>query len=137
MIINNSNNSRFIETEVVSQAGASSEQKVWDAVKEAFGKREAFGYWRYPIFSKTGETRKEPDILIVNKSEGIIIIEVKAITIDQIESINGHKWSVKNFYSNTINPYQQAENQLYAILGYADREPDIRRHVTGRGSNCN
>ncbi|BDA71871.1 pentapeptide repeat protein [Calothrix sp. PCC 7716] len=132
MIINNSNNSRFIETEALQQAGASSEQKVWDVVKEAFGKREAFGYWRYPIFSKTGETRKEPDILIVDKSEGIIIIEVKAITIDQIVSINGHQWSVKNFYSNTINPYQQAENQLYAILGYADREPDIRRQVTGR-----
>jgi hypothetical protein len=33
MTINNSNTSRFIETEAVSQAGASSEQKVWDAVK--------------------------------------------------------------------------------------------------------
>jgi superfamily I DNA and RNA helicase len=124
--------SRFITTEPIGKDGEQSEEEVWKAIRGAFSKRDCIGYWRYPIFSKTGETRKEPDILIVDKELGILIIEVKSITIDQIVAVNGHRWEFKNFYMASGSPYQQAENQLYAILGYCDREEDIRRQVIGR-----
>ena len=128
----NEPNRKFITAELIGKDGEKSEEKVWEAVKEVFSKRECIGYWHYPIFSKTGETRKEPDILIADKEFGIVIIEVKSITIDQIVAVNGHQWEFKNFYTNYGSPYQQAENQLYAILGYCDREENIRCQVTGR-----
>jgi superfamily I DNA and RNA helicase len=90
-------------------------------------------YWRYPIFSKVGEHRKEPDILIVDRELGLIIIEVKGLTIDQITEINGHRWEIKDFYDYPYdNPYQQAENQLWALFGYCNNEPSIRGKVIGR-----
>lgn len=75
----NESGRRFIETEPIGKAGEHSEQKVWDAIKRAFSDRDCIGYWSYPIFSNTGETRKEPDILVVDRELGILIVEVKGI----------------------------------------------------------
>jgi hypothetical protein len=123
---------QFIETDPGSKAGKEGEKKVWEAVKKAFSNRTCIAYWGYPIFSKTGESRKEPDIFIVDKELGLMIIEVKSIAINQLTKVDGHSWHFQNLYVPNGNPYQQAENQLYAILGYCDKEPEIRRKIRGR-----
>ena len=99
---------KFITTEPLGKGGESGEQRVWDTVQDAFANRECIGYWRYPIFSQAGKFRKEPDILIADFDLGLIIIEVKSITIDQIVNIAGHRWEYQNFYITFGNPYQQA-----------------------------
>ena len=123
---------KFITTEVFNQLGGRGEKEVWEEVQEAFAARDCIGYWRYPIFSQEGEFRKEPDILIVDRCWGLIVIEVKSMTIDQITGIRGHRWEYQNFYTNVGNPYQQAENQLFALLKYSDREPSLQGQITGR-----
>lgn len=123
---------KFIETEPMGKNGEKGEQAVWSACKKAFADRECIGYWGYPIFTKTGVTRKEPDILIVDKVLGLIIIEVKCLTIDQIVSVNGPQWQFQNFYQAQGSPYKQAENQFYALLAYCNREEAIRHQVRGR-----
>jgi superfamily I DNA and RNA helicase len=127
---------KFITTEPLSKSGEAGEQKVWDAIREAFADRECLGYWRYPIFSKVGKSRKEPDILIADAQLGLIVIEIKSVTIDQIVAITGHRWEFQNYYTTSSNPYEQAENQLFALLGYCDREPSLRRKVSGRALVC-
>jgi superfamily I DNA and RNA helicase len=123
---------KFITTEPIRDSGEAGEQQVWDATRSAFSDRNCIGYWRYPIFSKVGEIRKEPDILIVDRELGLVAIEVKSVTIDQIVEINGHLWQFQNFYTREANPYQQAERQLRALIGYCDREPGIWRKVIGK-----
>jgi superfamily I DNA and RNA helicase len=123
---------KFIATEPLGKSGQRGEQQVWEAIQTAFAERECIAYWRYPIFSQVGKTRKEPDILIADRQLGLIIIEVKSIAIEQIVSIAGHRWQLQNFYTQQIRPYEQAENQLFALLGYSDREPNLRRQVHGR-----
>ncbi|MCU0546384.1 MAG: pentapeptide repeat-containing protein [Oscillatoriaceae cyanobacterium Prado104] len=123
---------KFIATEPLGKSGETAEQRVWDAVCSAFAARECVAYWRYPIFSASGDFRKEPDILIVDFELGVIVIEVKAVAIDQIRGISGHRWDFQNFYTTGGNPYQQAEHQLYAMLGYCDRETALRGKVSGR-----
>jgi len=123
---------KFITTETIGERGESGEQKVWDATKSAFSDHNCIGYWRYPIFSKVGEIRKEPDILIVDRELSLIVIEVKSVTIDQIVAVDGHLWQFQNFYTTEANPYQQAESQLRALIAYCDREELIWRKVTGR-----
>ncbi len=88
--------------------------------------------WRYPIFSKVGKLRKEPDILIADSELGLIVIKIKSVTIDRIVAIAGHSWEFQNSYTTSSNPYQQAENQLFTLLGYCDREPSLRQKVSGR-----
>ena len=123
---------KFIATEPLGKSGEMAEKMVWDAVCEAFADRDCIAYWRYPIFSSSGDFRKEPDILIVDFELGLTIIEVKAIAIDQIVAISGHRWEFQHFYTTGGNPYQQAEHQLYAMLGYCDRETALRGKVSGR-----
>jgi superfamily I DNA and RNA helicase len=122
--------SKFITTEAIKNQDG--EQKVWDAFRSAFADRNCIGYWRYPIFSKAGEIRKEPDILIVDREFGVVVIEVKSINIDQIAAINGQQWQLENSDITETNPYQQAEHQLRALISYSDREPVLWRKVNGR-----
>jgi len=132
-----SNQSRkFITTEPIGKSGEAAEELVWKAVQHAFTPRVCLAYWRYPIFSKVGKYRKEPDILIADAQLGLIVIEIKAVTIDQILAISGHRWELQNFYTTNSNPYQQAEHQLFTLLGYCDREPSLRRRVHGRALVC-
>ncbi|MBD2571338.1 DEAD/DEAH box helicase [Anabaena lutea] len=122
--------SKFITTEAIKNQDG--EQKVWDAIRSAFADRNCIGYWRYPIFSKAGEIRKEPDILIVDREFGVVVIEVKSINIDQIAAINGQQWQLENSDITETNPYQQAEHQLRALISYSDRETALWRKVNGR-----
>ena len=122
----------FIATEPFGDAGESGELRVWEAVKRAFADRECLGYWRYPIFPQAGGARKEPDILLVDRELGLIIIEVKSLHIEQIENISGHRWGLRNCYAPTLNPYQQGERQLFALLSYCDGEPSLQGRVPGR-----
>lgn len=124
--------SQFIATEPLGKDGEAGERQVWQAIKAVFAESECLGYWRYPIFSQVGKYRQEPDILIAHRELGLIIIEVKSITIDQIVTINGHRWEYQNFYTSAGNPYQQAENQLFTLLEYCDREPILNCQVTAR-----
>ncbi|HEY9297514.1 MAG TPA: DNA/RNA helicase, partial [Phormidium sp.] len=123
---------KFITTEPLEASTEAGEQKVWDAVRSAFADRNCLGYWRYPLFSKVGETRKEPDILIADKEFNLIVIEVLSITLDQIIEIHNNLWQFQNFSTTEANPYQQAEGQLNGLIAYCDRETAICGKVTGR-----
>ncbi|GAB4181183.1 MAG: hypothetical protein Fur006_16040 [Coleofasciculaceae cyanobacterium] len=127
---------KFITTEPLHHSGEGGEQQVWDVIRDVFASRTCLGYWRYPIFSKVGKSRKEPDILIADQELGLIVLEIKSVTIDQIVALRGHRWEFQNYYTTSSNPYEQAENQLFALLGYCDREPSLRRQVSGRALVC-
>jgi superfamily I DNA and RNA helicase len=125
------NSNKFITTELFDTKGEAGEKLVWDGIKRGFEPRECIAYWRYPIFSPD-KFRKEPDILVADYQLGLIVIEVKAIRIEQLINIQGHRWQYQNFYTDSGNPYQQAERQLYALLEYSDREPLLKRQVSAR-----
>ena len=124
--------SQFITTEPLNTRGEAGEELVWNAIKSAFANRKCIAYWRYPIFSPQRKFRKEPDILIADFQLGLIIIEVKAIKINQILNIQGHCWQYQNYYTPYGSPYQQAENQLFALLEYIDREPLLNNQIPAR-----
>lgn len=107
---------KFISTNVKDKKGSKAENIVWDAVNDAFYSRECIAYLNYPIFSRDFNSRKEPDIFILDKELGAIIIEVKGLKIDNIVAIQGHKWIYKDFYLDEGNPYQQAEQQMYSLI---------------------
>lgn len=122
--------SQFITTEVNPTEVNQAEYIVWRRVETAWQNRNCLAYWRYPIF--TAKSRREPDILIADLSLGLVIIEVKSLKIEQIHSINGHLWQYQDFYTDAGNPYQQAENQLFALLKYINPEPSLKSKITAR-----
>ena len=123
---------KFITSEPISNDKQDTHDKIWKSTKEGFAHRDCIGYWRYPLFSKIGEVRKEPDIVIVDRELGLIILEIENITIDQLVGINGDQWE---FTQDTIilsNPAQRSYRSLLALLSYCDREDSIFRKITGR-----
>ncbi|BAZ18376.1 rfrA pentapeptide repeat-containing protein (plasmid) [Calothrix sp. NIES-4071] len=126
----------FISTDPLGTLGEISELKIWEKIKEAFAKREGYAYWRYPLFSEVpGQVGKyrEPDILIVDKELGLIIIEVKGCYFNQIKQINGLLWSMtENFYTNQMYPVSQANKQMDDLLRYCDKQLELQDKVTSR-----
>lgn len=123
---------KFIATENFDFQGGEAEKIIWDRVKEAFANRECIAYSRYPLFSQNGQVRKEPDILIIDKELGSIIVEVKGININNIETINGAVWYLKDMYQETASPYEQAQGQMRALLSRTFLEPKLFGAVTAR-----
>ena len=97
---------KFITTEAIKSGTGSTEQQVWDAVKNAFADRNCIGYWRYPIFPKVGEVRKEPDILVVDREFGLTVIEILPATIEQITEIRDNNWLLQDFRTTQASPSQ-------------------------------
>lgn len=77
---------KFVATEPLGKSGQKGERQVWQTVKKIFAERECLAYWRYPIFCEFRKVRKEPDILIADIELGLIVIEVKSITIDHLSN---------------------------------------------------
>lgn len=124
--------SKFITTEPLKPNSEAGEQKVWDAVKNTLSDRNCIVYWRYPMFLKVREIRKEPDIVIADRELGLVVIEVLSVTIDQIVAINEDNWRLQNFDTAETNPYQRVEHHLQTLITYCNREPTICNRVTGR-----
>ena len=120
----------FIETERSGSAGEAGELEVWDAVKRAFSGRECLAYWRYPLFSP-GAARREPDILVLDKELGLVVVEVKSIYLEQLVKIDGYRWTLKNYPRGYAEPYNQALKQLQALLNYCNGDPLLSGKVPG------
>ena len=92
------------------------EKTVWDAFKNAFrNDSNCVGYFRYPTFTKTGNLRKEPDIVFAHRHYGLWVIEIKGCTIDNIRSVQGHDWQMQNWYREQETPLLQAEDGTFAL----------------------
>ena len=126
------NERKFITSEAISNDKHEGHEKIWKTTKDGFSSRDCIGYWRYPLFSKVGEVRKEPDILIVDRELGLITIEIENITIDQVVAINGEQWQFTEGSTILSSPAQRSNRSLQALLGYCDREDAIFRKITGR-----
>ncbi|MEJ6952377.1 DEAD/DEAH box helicase [Natronospora cellulosivora (SeqCode)] len=121
---------KFITTETIDSKDSNSSSTVWDSVRRSFSERDCIAYWKYPIFSKRGEDRKEPDILIADKEYGLIVLEVEDYTIEDIANLSDEQWEY-NIDKESDSPIYLAEDQLYAIKGLCESDRSLRR-IQGR-----
>lgn len=119
----------FIDTEPLGLAGETGERLVWEKVKSAYTGKDCLGYLKYPLFPKGKDFRYEPDILLLDREYGAIIIEVKGIQIEQLVTINGHQWEHQHFYTATSRPYEQAEAQMRALLAIFNQHHRTKNNV--------
>ncbi|QTL97570.1 DUF4145 domain-containing protein [Iocasia frigidifontis] len=123
---------RFITTEKIPSGQTNAAGKAWDAVRKSFSGRDCIAYWRYPIFSKRGENREEPDILIADKEFGLIVLEIEGYQLDDIAEVTADNWQFKKTESNDCPPYK-VEDQLYAVKGLCQSDRTLRR-ISGRAA---
>jgi superfamily I DNA and RNA helicase len=119
---------QFHQTDNLQRPGGAAEATVWNALRPVFKDRPGQAFWRFPIFSNTGGRRKEPDILILDRELGILVIEVKGYTMHNIVRIQGHAWNIQGGPNASSNPYQQAEDVGWTLHNRAGRLRTLRGH---------
>lgn len=122
----------FIPTLRTEGQGLDAERSVWEAVVRVFREQETHAVHHFPMFFANGAGRREMDILIIDKRLGVCAIEVKGLNISQIEAVQGHVWSYRNFYEKQGAPYQQTERQVDMLCGHLEREPILYNRLTKR-----
>jgi hypothetical protein len=85
----------FYPDEIVN--GYNAEKFVWEKVKIAFRDDPGVAFHRYQLIDQDGNLEREIDILIVHRELGLWIIECKGCRIDNIASITGCEWNMKNW----------------------------------------
>jgi superfamily I DNA and RNA helicase len=105
---------KFITTDTIDQA-QKTYHEVWDSVRKAFSGRECIAYWRYPIFSKRGESNKEPDITIIDKELGVVVLEILNYEDEEILNAQYDRWDFAD--GRSYSPIYEVEDKLYEIKG--------------------
>ena len=101
-----------------------SDEIVWKLIRTALNNREMIGYYKYPLFTKIGERRKEPDILLLDRKIGLIEMEILDVTLDKLKSDNNINLGELIF---------QVDDYIFALKGRLDANRDVRGKYNSNG----
>jgi len=118
-----SSENKFITTDIIDD-NKSYYKNTWNSVKRAFSGRQCLAYWRYPLFSKRGENNKEPDIIIIDKELGVIVLEIIDININNILNAQYERWDFKDGSSEEI--LYNIEDIMYELKGLYQGNRSLR-----------
>ena len=102
------------------------QETVWAAALQAFKEEEGTAFLTYPIYRQDGLCLHTPDVLLVLRRFGVFVIECKGCQIGQIERIDGPRWTMRDWHSETEAPVDQVNRQLFALKDVLDREPALK-----------
>lgn len=121
------------DKDIIKPAGLEAELKVLSAIRQYALGRDCYPFLHFQLHKKGFQGRNEIDILTVDREAGITVIEVKGITINQIETIQGGDWHfTKDFYESIRNPFKQAETQLNVLCQDLEEKSLLFRSFTKR-----
>jgi len=103
------------------------QRQIWTAVKNALSNDEGVAYYRYPIYAKSSRGRSEPDFLIVHRKYGIWVLESKGCEVGNICEINGHDWTMRDWYVQNMSPISQVEAQFYQVRNLVECDDVLKR----------
>ncbi|NHN43095.1 ATP-binding domain-containing protein [Halorubellus sp. JP-L1] len=126
---------KFVASGVAAtHAGVDAEDEVWESLKEAYGP-DATGvaFRRYPVVDEAdGRFDRELDVLVLSREHGLVVLEVKGYTIDQIARIEGERWVLSGTSQDAAAPYTQVREQGFRLLSHFTKEPSLM----DRRANC-
>jgi len=100
--------------------------RLWEWIQIAFKDDLGVAYYRYPLFRKSGDLLREPDVVIFHKAYGVWILECKGFKIDNIQAIQGHVWEMRDWRSEQESPLIQAEDQMFALQNKINTLRELR-----------
>lgn len=108
----------FMEMERLERAKDSGQWLFWQLTKDTFAKRQSSGYWRFPLYSVQLDARQRADLLIVDREEGIIVIDVydEVLTAEALEKAQ-----------------QKIEAHVFAVMKLANRDARLVNKIHGKG----
>jgi superfamily I DNA and RNA helicase len=121
----------FVRAGTISESdpGGEAELEVWSRLRQAFDSNDrGVVYHQYPIIQKQEGNRfdRKPDFVVLHEDLGLIIVECKGYTIDQINRIEGERWILRNCRQQSTTPQEQARDQGYHLKSFFHRESALR-----------
>lgn len=121
---------QYFPSESVSEdnPGGQAELEVWERLKDAFGRDDkGVLYHQYPIMDKGGHRfDRKPDFVLLHDELGLVIVECKGYTIDQIDCIAGDTWHLRRMSQERAAPLEQARDQGFHLQDSFKRERKLR-----------
>ncbi|WP_227133190.1 nuclease-related domain-containing DEAD/DEAH box helicase [Halorubellus salinus] len=117
-----------------THAGVDAEDEVWASLKDAFGTgTEGVAFRRYPVVDEAdGRFDRELDVLVLSRDHGLVVLEVKGFTNEQIARIDGERWKLSGTRQDAAAPYTQVREQGFRLLSHFTKEPSLM----DRRANC-
>lgn len=111
-----------------SASGGAAELDVWSRLKDVFDANErGVLYHQYPIFDKGGHRfDRKPDFVLLHEELGLVVLECKGYTIDQIDRIAGETWHLRGMAQDRAAPAEQARDQGFYLQDFFKRERILR-----------
>lgn len=91
------------------------ESDVWDIVKDALKDEDGVAWHGYRLYRKGRSYSYAPDIFILSRRYGAIVIECKGCQINNIYAIHNTVWQMEDWYKSEITPVSQVESQKYEV----------------------
>ncbi|WP_323676226.1 NERD domain-containing protein [Halorubellus sp. PRR65] len=117
-----------------AHAGVDAEDEVWGSLKDAFGtETDGVAFRRYPVVDEAdGRFDRELDVLVLSRDHGLVVLEVKGFTSEQIGRIEGERWVLSGTRQDAAAPYTQVREQGFRLLSHFTKEPSLM----DRRANC-
>jgi len=117
-----------------THAGVEAEDEVWTALKATFeSDDDGVAFRRYPVVDEAdGRFDRELDVCLLTREYGLVVVEVKGFTIDQIARIDGERWELAGTRQDAAAPYTQVREQGFRLLSHFTKEPSLM----DRRANC-
>jgi superfamily I DNA and RNA helicase len=104
-----------------------SQLRIWQCFKETFRDDDGIAYYKYPVFFKHGETRREPDIIVLHRLYGICVVEVEGCEIGNLAEVSPNQWTMRKWNEEIIDPIARAEDMSFAIKRIVESHRDLRK----------
>jgi len=117
-----------------THAGVDAEDEVWTSLKAAFGSAvDGVAFRRYPVVDEAdGRFDRELDVVALTREHGLVVLEVKGFTSEQIDRIEGERWVLSGTSQDVAAPYTQVREQGFRLLSHFTKEPSLM----DRRANC-
>jgi hypothetical protein len=117
-----------------THAGVDAEDEVWESLKAAFGPGvDGVAFRRYPVVDDAdGRFDRELDVVALTREHGLVVLEIKGFTSEQIARIEGERWVLSGTSQDAAAPYTQVREQGFRLLSHFTKEPSLMN----RRANC-
>lgn len=102
------------------------EKIFWKALEKTFQNDHCIAFFRYPIFKRSGNQLREPDVIFLHRELGLWVFECKGCRISNLDFIEGHQWVMRDWHKEEEYPTLQAEDGMFAVKSKLEGRRETR-----------
>ena len=99
---------------------------VWHALREATAGSDGVAYYHYPVFAGRGAHRREPGIVLVLRTLGVLVVDILGCDLADIARIDGDILALSAQSRPQARPFVDLDDHLHEVRALVEREHELR-----------